>query len=87
MVLLLRLGRSRSILVREGVWKPLGLHRLRRSLLGGGIILRSSVETLSRCLMLGWKNIRAFYEANLAHDDYDDTRGIEGGPDSEVSLG
>ena len=60
MVLLLRLGRSRSILAREGVWKPLGLLRLRRSLLGGGIILRSSVETLSRCLMIGWKSIRAF---------------------------
>ena len=27
------------------------------------------------------------YEANLAHGDYDDIRGLEGGPDSEVSLG
>ena len=27
------------------------------------------------------------YEANLAHGDYDDNRGLEGGPDSEVSLG
>ena len=36
----------RSILAREGVWKPLG----------GGVALRSSVETLSRCLMTGWKS-------------------------------
>ena len=36
-VLLLRLGRSRLILAREGVWKLLGLLRLKRSLLGGGI--------------------------------------------------
>ena len=27
------------------------------------------------------------YEANLAHGDYVDNRGLEGGPDSEVSLG
>ena len=30
---------------------------------------------------------QSIYEANLAHGDYDETRSIEGGPDSEVSLG
>ena len=37
-----------------------GLLRLRRSLLGGGITLRRSAETLSRCLMRGLKSINSF---------------------------
>ena len=67
--------------------KLLKLLRLRRSLLGSGIILRSSVETLSRCLNERLEEHQSIYEANLTHGDYDDNRGLEGGPDSEVSLG
>ena len=56
-VLLLRLGRFRLILAREGVWKLLGLLRLKRSLLGGGTTLNKIAETFSRCFEIGWKNI------------------------------
>ena len=55
---------SRPVQVDSGkrrcVWKLLGLLRLGRSLLGGGITLWRSAETLSRCLMRGLKSINSF---------------------------
>ena len=39
---------------------PSSSPRTVQSLLGGGIILRSSVGTLSRCFRIGWKSIRTF---------------------------
>ena len=68
-VLLLRLGPL--ILAREDVWKPLGLLRLTRSLLGGGIALRCSAVLTER--LEEHQNIS---EANLAHGDCDDIIGV-----------
>ena len=53
-------GRCQVELVKGDVWKrTLGLFRLKRSLLGGGTILRISVEVSSMFIMKGWRNIRA----------------------------
>ena len=62
---------SRPLDSGKSVWKPLGLLRLTRSLLGGGIALRCSAVLTER--LEEHQNIS---EANLAHGDCDDIIGV-----------